>query len=987
MRLEFTNSIALVLLILVPVAVYLAVRGIAGLERLRRGASIAARVVILLLLVLALAGLRARTRSNDIAEIFLVDVSASVAASTRQSTLDFINGELQRAGPRDYVGVVAFGREPSVELAPTRKEALGDFKLTGINSTPPADYTDVAAALRLAAALVPVDATGRLILLSDGRENLESAMEEAPLLRAQSIEVYARQIETVGAQSGYAEVAITDLAAPQKLAEGEPFELKVTVASTTDTGARLRIFRDNVVAGERDVHLVASGDNVFVIPLRAEQKGFYGFRAEIEAPAADSFSQNNSREALSIVEGRPSILYVYGDPKPSPGLMRVITENRFLADVRNSSAVPASLASLQNYDLVIFDNVPASVLSLEQMKMVKAYVKELGGGFIMIGGDQSFGPGGYYKTPVEDVLPVSLDVRQKKHLPSLALALVIDKSGSMSGQKMTLTDEAAAATVSFLSERDSVGVIAFDDSAHPVVNLTKAENKDAIIRQIQAVQPGGGTNMYPGLQMAYDWLASSDAQIKHAIVLSDGVSERGDFGGIARSMRDAGMTVTSVAVGDDADLQTMRFIAETGGGRFYATNSPETLPRIFTREAFMAARSTIIEEPFSPRLIRPGQATQGIDWNSSPQLRGYVGTAERDEPGSPSVTCLISDKDDPVYANWQCGLGRVAAFTSDAKPQWALNWMNWPGFGQFWAQAMRDTMRREIVAGIEPRVEIQAGKGHIDVEASSPEGQFANNLQLQAHVISPDLTSVDVPLEQTASGRYEGEFAATQRGGYIVRVADSQSSASGVSGAVNSYSPEFNIASEDSSLLTSLSQATGGTLISGQGETTAVLDRRVSRTRPREIWQALLLIAVLLWPIDVGIRRVHLTREQLSLAVMRLRAVTRFGFQGRVAATSASLGKLKSARRKVRLSYGGSTIAEDQSSTHGHSAIGHSRGIRTDPSGQLESESAKGQNESGRSEAGQAAAGQAEADLQREKPLATRLLDARRRRTEPDRSG
>src|SRR5262249_29458240 len=183
MRLEFTNSIALVLLILVPVAVYLAVRGIAGLERLRRGASIAARVVILLLLVLALAGLRARTRSNDIAEIFLVDVSASVAASTRQSTLDFINGELQRAGPRDYLGVVAFGREPSVELAPTRKEALGDFKLTGINSTPPTDYTDVAAALRLAAALVPVDATGRLILLSDGRENLESAMEEAPLLR------------------------------------------------------------------------------------------------------------------------------------------------------------------------------------------------------------------------------------------------------------------------------------------------------------------------------------------------------------------------------------------------------------------------------------------------------------------------------------------------------------------------------------------------------------------------------------------------------------------------------------------------------------------------------------------------------------------------------------------------------------------------------------------------------------------------------------
>jgi Mg-chelatase subunit ChlD len=163
--------------------------------------------------------------------------------------------------------------------------------------------------------------------------------------------------------------------------------------------------------------------------------------------------------------------------------------------------------------------------------MVQYYVRDLGGGFMMIGGDHSFGPGGYYKTPIEETLPISLDVRQKKHLPSLALALVIDKSGSMAGVKMDLTREAASATVDFLSDRDSVGVIAFDSEAYPVVNITKVEDKQSILRQIESIQALGGTNMYPGLRTALQWLQASDAQIKHIIVLSDGRSEDGDFRG------------------------------------------------------------------------------------------------------------------------------------------------------------------------------------------------------------------------------------------------------------------------------------------------------------------------------------------------------------------------------------------------------------------------------------------------------------------------
>ncbi|HSB09716.1 MAG TPA: VWA domain-containing protein [Blastocatellia bacterium] len=904
MRLDFTNPSALLLLALVPVAIYVSRKSLANLSTARAAASVGVRTLLLMMIVLAISGLRIRTASRDLALIFLVDVSASIAQENRHEVIDFINGQTDRAGPRDYVGIVAFAREPLVELSPTRKDSLGDWHLAEITSNPPRDYTDVAAALRLASALVPQDANGRFVLISDGNENLEDAARESEVLRASGIEVYTRAIATTSQRSeSHGEIAIRSLDVPEKLAQGEAFDLRVTVDATVDTDATLRVFRNGSPAAERSVHVAASGENVFALPQRLEQKGFYTYRAEVEAIQSDTFTQNNAREAFAVVEGRPRTLYLFGDAQPSPAIARVLAEGEFAADVRPASAAPAALAGFQDYDLVIFDNVPASAVTTEQMKMVRSYVRDLGGGFIMIGGDHSFGPGGYYKTPIAETLPVSLDVREKKHLPSLALALVIDKSGSMEGTKMELTREAASAAVDFLSERDSVGVIAFDSAAFPVVNLTKVGDKPAIIRQIESIQALGGTNMYPGLRTAYDWLRESDAQIKHIIVLSDGRSEGGDFRGIARQVREAGMTLTSVAVGDDADLPMMKMIADIGGGRFYQTSRPDNLPRIFTREASLASRTTIIEEPFVPRLVRPTQATSGIDWSSAPHLGGYVGTAERDSLKSPAVTSLISDKDDPVYAVWQYGLGRAGAFTSDAKSRWAASWMNWPGFGQFWTQALREILRGESTGELAARLDITAGRGHLSVEATTLDGEFKNNLRLRAQAVAPDFSTTDIALDQTAAGLYEGDFPAISRGAYLVSVLEDGGQSAAITGAVNSYSPEFNITSADADLLSRISNATGGSLISGLPSDVDLFGRRSGKTTPHEMWELLLLGALLLLPVDIGLRRVHLTREQAAYVLARLRSILERRTASPPAdATSADfLAQLKDARLRVRL--------------------------------------------------------------------------------------
>lgn len=913
MQIEFTNPLALLLLALAPVALYLSRNSLANLSRARARASLGARLLILLLVVLALAGLRIKLESRDIALIFLVDVSASVAPAEQQKAIGLINGEIERAGARDFIGVIAFGREASVELAPTRKELLGDYRLTEINSNPPKDYTDVAAAFRLATALVPEAAAGRFVLISDGNENLESAVEEARLLKAEGIEVHTRAIATASTDAArQGEVSLRELSAPEMTAEGEAFDLKAAIDSTRDTTGVLRIFRNDSLVAERQVELTGSGENVFVLPQRNEQKGFYTYRAEVESIQQDGFVQNNSREAFTMVEGRPKTLYLYGDAQPSPGIARVLAEGSFAADIRSAANVPTRLAGFQDYDLVIFDNVPATMLTTAQMKMVQSYVKDLGGGFLMIGGDQSFGPGGYYKTPIEETLPVSLDVRQKKHFPSLGLVIVMDRSGSMMGEKMQLAIEAASATVDFLSERDSVGVVAFDSGAEGVVNLTRVEDKRAITQKVKNIQVGGGTNIYPGLLMATEQLISSDAQIKHIILLTDGQSEDGDYAGVTQRMREANITLSSVAVGTDADEGVLEMLAEMGGGRFYVAQSAESLPRIFTREAFLASRETIIEEPFVPKLVRPTQATSGLDWTSAPQLGGYVGTAERDSLQSPAITSLVSDKDDPVYAVWQYGLGRSAAFTSDAKARWASGWMNWSGFGQFWTQVFRDTLRRQGASDLSPRVEIAAGRGHVTVEAVTPDGRFKNNLRLRAHVVAPDFSASDIRLEQTAAGRYEADFPAVERGAYLVSVSEDGGETAPVTGAVNSYSPEFGIAATDADLLSRISEATGGSAASVDADAAPLanlFERRATKTRPVEIWEAVLLAALLILPFDVGVRRLNIGREQIQEArewiASRLRPAVALE---PVAETAPAMLKLKASRTRVRL--GGGTMID-----------------------------------------------------------------------------
>lgn len=896
---ELTAPWALLLLVAVPAALFAQRRSLAGLSDRRSAAATMTRLAMLVLLVVAAAGPRLKLGSSDLSVVFLVDASASVSPEGRRRAVEVVEAAAAGAATRDRVGVVVFGGDASVERA-LREGGLGS-RLDRIVSTVRTDATDIAAALRLAAGLVPDGTTGRLVLLSDGNETTGGAVDEARRLNARGVEIYCVPL----AAGGRPEVAVEDVRLPESPAPGESFDLRVGVTATRDTAARLRIYRNGVPVAERDVHLAAGGANVFLLPQRLEERGFYTYRAEVEAIASDGFVQNNSREAFAHVEGPPRALYVFGDDAPSAQILAVLEEGRFGATVARGPTLPPRLADLQHYDLVVFDNVTAESLASSQLADVRAYVRDLGGGFVMIGGDKSFGAGGYYKTPVEDALPVLLDVRQKKHFPGLALVLVIDKSGSMAGSgdafdKMMLAKEGAIAAVEFLSETDAAGVIAFDDAAKVVVPLEPLEGrKEEVTRLIGTIQSGGGTTIYPALDEAFRQLAASDAPLKHVLLLSDGQSNEGDYAGLVTRMREARVTLSTVAVGADADLKLMEYLAKNTGGRFYVTENVGTLPRVMTKEAVLAARATVIEEPTAAVPAQPSRTTAGIDWRAAPALGGYVGTAPREL----ATTALVTHRGDPLFAEWQYGLGRSAAFTSDAKPRWASGWIGWDGFGAFWTQVFRDVVRRASDESLRPEVRIANGRGHVTADAYTPSGSAANGLDLRGRVVAPDGTASEVTLRQTAPGRYEAAFDAPGEGAYLVSLVREGGPGPRVTGAVQSYSAEFDVREADRELLERVAGVTGGRLEEDRDTLAQTLfSARRATTRARDVWQWLVALALLLLPLDVGLRRVRMTRTDLAAAAAWARA--RFGREA--AATlepvAPSLEALKARKQRAVIS-------------------------------------------------------------------------------------
>ncbi|MEO7995467.1 MAG: VWA domain-containing protein, partial [bacterium] len=643
-------------------------------------------------------------------------------------------------------GLLVFGRSASFEHGLTPKLEVGPI-LSQIDES----YTDIARTLELAAASFDAGAEKRIVLLTDGRENIGSAEEVARRLAQRGVSI---DTVPIGRKQGD-EVLAQKVILPARAERQETFAIKCVVESTVEKDAVLKLYRNNTYLGQQDVHLIP-GRNVYSFNQTEPQKGFYTYSFEIDTPN-DSVSENNRARNFTFVEGQPRLLYLTGDPNESPDLAAMLAPKQIDLEFHQIGYMPQDLADLLTYDGVFFSDVSAERLLPSQQDMIKSYVQGLGKGFVMLGGENSYGVGGWYKSTVEEVLPVTMDFKRQQHFPSTGLAIVIDRSGSMGEMaggytKLDLAKKAALESGLLLTPRDYIGVIQFDDQGYWVTDkMQKAASKNKLRAQVGSITIGGGTNIYAGLKPAVDALEDLNAQVKHIILLTDGMSAPGDFEGLTRECKSHDITLTTVATGPDSNVAFLESMAKATDGRFYPLNDARNLSRIFTKETFLAATKSVIEDPFYPNAGEAHPITDGFPFGNSRALLGYNATTKKDL----ATVSMTAKSGEPLLAHWNYGLGKSIAWTSDAKNRWAAAWMGWgPGQGM-WTQAIRwlvgEQESNELIANISR----EGTSTTVTVDSFTTSGDLDASGDLTAHVISPDLQDHVIPMRQVSPGRFE----------------------------------------------------------------------------------------------------------------------------------------------------------------------------------------------------------------------------------------
>jgi Ca-activated chloride channel family protein len=892
------------LLALIPAAA-IGLAWFSSMSPARRVSALVARLALYALLVAMLAGMAMVRETDRLAVVALVDVSGSVrryatalnmgdddrAYNAASAAREFLRRATRARGPDDLIGVVAFdGRAAAVAVpgGAFSDEIDLDVRLQ--------DGTNIADAIRLGRALIPPDASGRLVLFSDGNQTTGDALAAAAEVSAPALAAMGASvpIDTVPLRFELTEeVAIESVDAPPTAAAGATINVRVVLSATTATTGTLQLLRENVpldVNGEapgtgRRIAL-APGLNVEVLEVLLDTGRVHRFRAVFEPDvvadatgatrtAGDTTAENNRAEAFTITPGKGSALIVdgVGNGSPTgPGATLATTLRRAGLEVELAApeGIPTDLLSLQSYDVVLLQNVPAESVPAEVQHMLVAYVSDLGGGLVMIGGPASFGAGGWKGSPLEPVLPVSLEVPDKLITPEVAIAFVLDNSGSMrhyvlgsTKTQQEVANESAALAIRTLDRRDLVTVITFNSEADLVWPLQPNTDTDNLASEVLSISSGGGTNMLPGLQLAREQLARSTAKAKHVVLLSDGKSRGNEVAlSLAEQMRQEGIKISTIAVGDDADIRTLSVIADRSEGVFYHAINANQLPRIFLKAVRLVRTPLVREEPFDPVILGTGSPmVAGLE--VPPPLNGLALTQPRTEPTI--VNAIVTPQNEPILAHWNVGLGQVVAFTSDAS-RWADPWLDWPGYERLWTQIVRQSSRPQGSRNFQASSKADGDTLKLRLEASSDDGAPMERLDVPATIYAPSGASREVRLTQTGPGTYEGEAAAGETGSYVAIikprvVTDGQDRRLSpvIVGSTVIEGAEFRAKQSNDELLTAIARLSGGRVLElASADSLNLFDR--AETRPREavtpIWRTLLIWTLCVFMLDVATRRV-----------------------------------------------------------------------------------------------------------------------------------
>jgi uncharacterized membrane protein len=913
MTLDFSHPEYLLLLPLAwAFTWWMACRSLTEMVQSRARLSTGVRLALLTLLICALAGVRWVQPTNRLCTAFVVDVSDSIDAREQAVVLDYIARATAGMRPTDATALVAFGAEALLDHVPEDKSAI-----TKIVSLPGASQTNIAAGLQLAMASFPPEAAKHIVLFTDGNENDGNSLEQALQAAHQGVRI---SVVPLARRQARGEALLRGMRAPATAQRGAPFRLSVIAESLQVAEGTITLTRDGEPVEARPVSL-KRGKTVVHFEPSVSAAGNHVFRAALNVPAhADAVVENNLALAYVQVDGQPSVLVVENMAGDGAQLAQALRAHEMQVTVSGPDGLPRSLADCARYDSLVLVNVPAWKMTTAQMTILRCAVHDSGLGLVMVGGEESFGAGGYLHTPVEEALPVDMTPKRQMQLPSLTLAIAIDISGSMTAEedgvpKIRLAAEAASAAVEILQPMDRLCVMGYDTRPVYTVPMAAVRDKRRVQAAIARLEAGGGGILaYSALREAYAAVRGASTKVKHIILCMDAADTEEQEGclALAERLRQEKITVSVIGFGAEGDphVDFHRQLAEATGGKAYLAERLSNLPQIFTRDVLAKQRSLFVEKPFLPRFTGatpPNLANLG--WGQVPPLLGYVQTGMKATPGAQLL--LESPQHDPVLAAWTYGLGRTVAFTADATGHWGTHWLDWDDYGPFWAQALRWTLRQRDTGHFQTQIVEEDGLATVIVEAITPEGHYRNLLDLRAHLAhvavggleGVRVTSDILPLQQTGPGRYEATFPARALGTYQVAVEERrEGKTTGVQTATLAipYSPEFQALTPNRTLMTQLAERTHGTLAPAPE---ALFTRlRFSARTLHELWHLLVIVLACLFIVDIALRRLMLSWAE-CLAVGRKgleKLLPRTRAPASASAPAPLLGSLHAAKARGR---------------------------------------------------------------------------------------
>lgn len=759
--------------------------------------------------------------------LFLADRSASTSGTSEEMDA-FIEQSLSSKKADQAVGLYSFAGDFRTDATLTKAQV----RVPEVESLEEASETDIEKALSLANAIGSPESATRVVLLSDGLQTRGDALSYLQKFTDSRVQIDVAKLN----HQVFPDAALTKLDVPRTAYAGQQQLMTIEVNASDRTTGTLYLYQDDRPLGEEGIELIP-GKNQFTYPLPAVNTGLVKYEAKLVVEN-DHFLENNRMFAAVTVQGQPSVLVVETEDYPSviPGLL---DQNTLNVTTLQAKDLPSTISGYLPYQAIIFDNVPGTLVGEEKMAMIEQTVKNFGTGFMMTGGPNSFGLGGYFKTPIETLLPVEMEVKGKEELPSLGLVIAMDRSGSMSGSKLVLAREAAARSVDLLREKDTFGFTAFDDSIWEVVPVEPLNDKEDVTSKILSVPAAGGTNIFPSVAKAYEDLADLSLQRKHVILLTDGQSSMpAGYLDIIEEAKNNNTTLSTVGIGTDADESLLEEMAEAGGGRYYGVSDESTVPAILSRETITMTRTYIEDDPFYMKL---GNV---LEWNELfavgvPQMNAYIATTAKPT----ADVAAISPKEDPIIAEWKYGLGRTVAFTSDSSGKWSGELAAWEAYPEFWNTAMRRILPSYSSA---PYVLTQGAGGEFTITDTSGEAAF-----LEVTAVTEAGEEIEVIEDQTAPGKVSISLNSTP-GLVYLSVTDDQNRLF-ETGVTIPYSEEYRPKAPNEDLLAAITKETGGRVLENPNEAFRSLPYRGEERKSITTW--LLLGSLLLFFADITLRR------------------------------------------------------------------------------------------------------------------------------------